>query len=244
VQLPRRQIIANICPWVYKSDPCTWAYSGATTASFVSGSAGGTASFTATINTIDYSANLTIMTVSAVSSGTIRVGMLVTGGTSSSNTLITAQTSGTTGGVGTYTVSKPQVSSTATGATPVGTHPNVPAKSSTGSGSGAQFRIVVASASASYSGATITVTNPGKNYANSEQVTIDGTYLGGASGSNDLVVSIGAITNTFVNENDIIVSTAAEDRCGKRLTSCKARFGTRALPFGGFPSAGLYGKPI
>jgi hypothetical protein len=88
------------------------------------------------------------------------------------------------------------------------------------------------------------VTNPGKNYANSEQVTIDGTYLGGASGSNDLVVSIGAITNTFVNENDIIVSTAAEDRCGKRLTSCKARFGTRALPFGGFPSAGLYGKPI
>jgi phage-related protein len=27
VQLPRRQVVANICPWVYKTDPCNWAYS-------------------------------------------------------------------------------------------------------------------------------------------------------------------------------------------------------------------------
>ena len=35
-------------------------------------------------------------------------------------------------------------------------------------------------------------------------------------------------------------TTASLDVCGKRLTSCKARFGATAeLPFGGFPGAGL-----
>lgn len=40
------------------------------------------------------------------------------------------------------------------------------------------------------------------------------------------------------NDNPVTASTA--DVCGKRLTSCKARFGQYAtLPFGGFPGAGL-----
>jgi lambda family phage minor tail protein L len=30
------------------------------------------------------------------------------------------------------------------------------------------------------------------------------------------------------------------DRCGKRLTSCRLRFGTSTLPFGGFPGANLF----
>lgn len=39
---------------------------------------------------------------------------------------------------------------------------------------------------------------------------------------------------------DAPVSTMAEDRCGKRLSSCKLRFGANnPLPFGGFPGAGL-----
>ena len=32
----------------------------------------------------------------------------------------------------------------------------------------------------------------------------------------------------------------ANDRCGKRLTSCRLRFGTSTLPFGAFPGANLY----
>lgn len=37
------------------------------------------------------------------------------------------------------------------------------------------------------------------------------------------------------------VASAADDVCGKRLGSCKARFGEYAeLPFGGFPAAGLF----
>jgi len=42
------------------------------------------------------------------------------------------------------------------------------------------------------------------------------------------------------DERDIITTDAAKDKCGKRLQSCKLRFGqTAPLPFGGFPAAGL-----
>lgn len=45
---------------------------------------------------------------------------------------------------------------------------------------------------------------------------------------------------TYFDANDAPVATVGQDVCGKRLSSCKARFGTYAeLPFGGFPAAGL-----
>ena len=44
----------------------------------------------------------------------------------------------------------------------------------------------------------------------------------------------------YFDANDAPVGTLAADKCGKRLSSCKARFGQYAeLPFGGFPAAGL-----
>jgi lambda family phage minor tail protein L len=40
--------------------------------------------------------------------------------------------------------------------------------------------------------------------------------------------------------NDVATAVLGDDVCGKRLTSCKLRFGTFALlPYGGFPGAGL-----
>ena len=46
--------------------------------------------------------------------------------------------------------------------------------------------------------------------------------------------------SNYWNINDQSVGTLAEDKCGKRLSSCKLRFGTNAeLPFGSFPGAGL-----
>lgn len=48
-------------------------------------------------------------------------------------------------------------------------------------------------------------------------------------------------TNYF-DANDA-PTTVGNDVCGKRLSSCKARFGSNSpLPFGGFPSAGLTSK--
>lgn len=45
---------------------------------------------------------------------------------------------------------------------------------------------------------------------------------------------------SYFDTNDNPVSSAAQDVCGKRLSSCRARFGQYAvLPYGGFPAAGL-----
>ena len=44
----------------------------------------------------------------------------------------------------------------------------------------------------------------------------------------------------YFDTNDASVGSLALDVCGKRLSSCKARFGTYAeLPYGGFPASGL-----
>lgn len=44
----------------------------------------------------------------------------------------------------------------------------------------------------------------------------------------------------YFDRTDQPVGTLAQDVCGKRLSSCKVRFGQNAeLPFGGFPAAGL-----
>lgn len=164
IQLPRRQIIANICPWTYKKDPCTWGVNGV-----------------ATVNTIS--------------------------------------------GLAT---------------SPAATYTGV-ATTTNGTGTGAKLT-VTKNATNSYT--TVTVHTPGTGYAAGNTLTVKGSLLGGTDTTNNLSVNVASTTSQYFDANDLIVSTAAEDQCGKRLTSCKIRFGTRALPFGGFPSAGLYGKPI
>lgn len=45
---------------------------------------------------------------------------------------------------------------------------------------------------------------------------------------------------SYFDANDGPVSSSSRDVCGKRLSSCQARFGENGeLPFGGFPAAGL-----
>lgn len=41
--------------------------------------------------------------------------------------------------------------------------------------------------------------------------------------------------NLMFNENDESVTDPAQDKCGKRLNSCKLRHGSQSLPFGNFP---------
>lgn len=46
--------------------------------------------------------------------------------------------------------------------------------------------------------------------------------------------------SNYWNSNDQVVGTLAADVCGKRVESCKLRFGATAeLPFGSYPGAGL-----
>jgi lambda family phage minor tail protein L len=50
----------------------------------------------------------------------------------------------------------------------------------------------------------------------------------------------GYVPGLMFDSNDQPVSSAAEDSCGKRIKSCKLRFGAFSeLPYGGFPAAGL-----
>lgn len=53
-------------------------------------------------------------------------------------------------------------------------------------------------------------------------------------------VECGYTGGAVANQKDIATAVLAEDQCGKRLSSCKLRFGSAAvLPYGGFPGAGL-----
>lgn len=46
----------------------------------------------------------------------------------------------------------------------------------------------------------------------------------------------------YFKSDDTPAASASQDVCGKRLSSCRVRFGENAeLPFGGFPGAGLVG---
>jgi len=46
--------------------------------------------------------------------------------------------------------------------------------------------------------------------------------------------------SSYFDVDDKSVASLSNDKCGKRLSSCKARFGANAeLPFGSFPGAGL-----
>jgi lambda family phage minor tail protein L len=52
----------------------------------------------------------------------------------------------------------------------------------------------------------------------------------------------GYVGTDYFKQDDTPTPVASQDVCGKRLTSCQARFGeTEELPFGGFPGAGTVG---
>ena len=45
--------------------------------------------------------------------------------------------------------------------------------------------------------------------------------------------------SNYWKADDTVASTLAQDVCGKRLSSCKLRFGANGdLPYGSFPTAG------
>ena len=47
--------------------------------------------------------------------------------------------------------------------------------------------------------------------------------------------------SAYFDENDKAITSATDDKCGKRLSSCQARFGeANELPFGGFPGIGAF----
>jgi len=85
-------------------------------------------------------------------------------------------------------------------------------------------------------------------FTNTDALT-SGFYAPSAVKTNSMTFDIttgttasGTVTYTqYFDRNDQPVTTSGSDFCGKRLSSCKKRFGeTKALPFGAFPGIGTY----
>lgn len=109
----------------------------------------------------------------------------------------------------------------------------------------------------SRTGTTVTVTATAHGLSVNDNVYLsftsgtaaDGAYIVRTSSANSFTVTTTASGTTSGNvtasqwytDNDAVTTTAASDNCGKRVNSCKARFGANtALPFGSFPGVGSY----
>ena len=69
-------------------------------------------------------------------------------------------------------------------------------KATSGSGSGAVFTVTVASGTSYAANTTITCTSKGTGYVAADTVTISGALLGGATTTNDIVITIGGTVAT------------------------------------------------
>lgn len=117
----------------------------------------------------------------------------------------------------------------------------------------------VASFTGTYSrtGTTVTVTKTSHGLVVNSQVyldftsgvAVDGSYQVTAVTTNTFTVTTtasgttsGNVTATqWYDDTDTATTTSANDVCGKRLNSCKTRFGATAeLPFGSYPGIGTY----
>lgn len=211
VRAPKRQCIANICQWKYKSSECGYtpvdAFSGTYSRKTLSAT---------------YARAGTTITVTEPSHG-ISAGDLVrldftsgdavdgffTVATAATNTFtVTSGASGTTSG--NVTARWLKVSATAHGLSV-----------------GDTVRLTVTSGTQT-----------------------SGQFYVGAVNTDDFTVRVstaslntsGDVTATqWYTDNDAPTTTAASDNCGKRVSSCKKRFGAEAaLPFGSFPGIGSY----
>jgi len=108
--------------------------------------------------------------------------------------------------------------------------------------------VAITGTSGTYSrvGTTVTVTAAGtwvlgNSYTieSSSGNLVSGVYTISTGGSGTFIFATG-ISGTTSGNCIIRSGSTSTDKCGKRLSSCKLRFGTNAeLPFGAFPGVGL-----
>lgn len=107
------------------------------------------------------------------------------------------------------------------------------------------------------SATTVTVTKTAHGLSIGDQVyldftsgaAVDGSYTVVTAAANTFTVTTeasgttsGSVTATqWYTSEDTPTNTAANDSCGKRLSSCQARFGANnELPYGSYPGIGTY----
>ena len=245
VQLPRRQIIQNVCVWRYRGGECGWTtpedrrnlliYSEEFQQSYWAKLGGGTG--VSPVVTANQAANPVNGLVNAD-----RVVFNKGAGTASADqSLLQAQSASVIGQI--YTMSFWARSADA----------NTYTMRTDFSGSSATPPLISVTPtwqrfSASLNvGATDTVRQPslrlrgGQGTSNTADIFLWGFQLDLGNAATDYQPVGASYTNpNYYDANDAAVGSAGLDVCGKRLSSCKARFGeNNPLPFGSFPAAGL-----
>jgi lambda family phage minor tail protein L len=217
VLLPRRHCIQNTCTWAYRSAECGFTGGAVATKNDI------------TVPGVSGTYTRTLSTITAAVTGSWNTND-VFNMTFTPNSATSAKYTVVTGGTTSFTVTS-AVSRTAAGNCIIRAN---------------ETNVSDLSAPYSQSGTTITVTATG-TWVSSEVYQIDiianpsvhGIYTITAGGTNTFTVSTsdsGTITGTCIVHNGDV----SQDRCGKRLSSCKLRFGELAeLPFGAFPGVGL-----
>lgn len=243
VQLPRRQIIQNVCVWRYRGGECGWTTPEPRR------------------NLLRYSDQFDNSAWAKIRSGTgIAPSVTANAGTAPNGTL-TAELVTLNRGAGNtssdFSVLNQSAIPTTTGASYIG---SIYVKAATAGDVGKifLFRHVAGSGylsvtltadwvriskleNAFSTSSSIEITSRGSSAANAVSFYLWGAQLEAGSTATTYQ-SIGAsYTNpTYYDANDDPVASLGQDFCGKRLSSCKARFGANSpLPFGSFPAAGL-----
>jgi len=234
VQLPRRQIIQNVCTWRYRGAECGWTTPPDRR------------------NLLVYSQQFEQASWSKLDAAIVSNAGLAPDGTMTADqvtyTLVTTSSGYVVQGIianiaigNQWTFSSYVKSSLRAirfgGATPAGTD----VYSQTDVGSGWFRQSVTRTFTVASASAQIQALYYGWDPAGAGPYLIWGAQLEVGSTLTDYQPIGASYTNpNYFDANDAAVGTLAQDVCGKRLSSCKARFGTNnPLPFGSFPAAGL-----
>lgn len=115
---------------------------------------------------------------------------------------------------------------TGTSVSKAGTYTNLVPLSTSGTGTGAKFNIVKLGTTSAYaSNISVTVVNPGVGYKVGDTITIAGGFLGGTTGTNNLVITIGgSVTSETGTNTKVITADTANSLVGTtRATSIQFR---------------------
>lgn len=248
VRLPRRQIIQNICTWKYRGGECGWT---------TPDPRRNLLTFTEEFDNAAWSKTGVVVTPNAAiaPNGTLTADKIAKSAVTqfhflsrdAPTGLVTASASFQAAGLTTATIFLTQSGNngatfnlSAVTASAIGAG-NTATIESEGSG---WFRCILTQTNNSASGVRF---GPGDGaLASSLGDGLAGVNMWGAqveaASSASVYQPVGAsYTNpTYYDADDASVASIGLDVCGKRLSSCKVRFGATApLPFGSFPAAGL-----
>lgn len=181
VKLPRRQIVQNVCPWIYRGSECGYPNNATGSITF---SSNPSASDTITINGI----------------------------------VFTFVAAGATGNQINIAASLDLTLDNMISVLNISVEANVALATYTEDG---EAVLTITYDTSEEAGNTFTLA--------ASVATISATTLRGGTG------------DKYWDVNDDSVALASQDVCGKKLSSCKLRFGEfNVLPYGGFPGAGLF----